>query len=174
MIIMPAFVSCGKSKHKWRRLNSRTSYKTPFRWVVNDPFREGDVYWNYLWCRMFPPKDTFVALFKSRPADQNQFFAMLGPKEYFDANLKNYLTKFDYDPLVHEIKKYYFPTADSVEITLYTANSKPRRMDTEDVTYILGYADLGDEMFVIDGGGRSARFDIDLVAEFIESFDLGR
>lgn len=172
--VFSMLVSCGGKETKWQRFSSReTTCEVPVRWVKNDPFCEETAYWNYLWCRLLPPKDARVALFRSRPADQNQFFVMLGPRDYFEAELDRCLSRFDNDPKVQSINKYEFTTADGVDVVIYAARSKPVGMDTEDVTYLLGFADLGGDMFVINGGGRSARFDINLIEKFIESLNLG-
>lgn len=169
-------LNCGCApRDQWYKLGiGKTSFKIPPRWLLTDPYTDNDVYWNYLWFRYFPPKDCRMALLKSCPADQNQFFAIIGPKEPIQSAIDRNISNYDDNPSTIFIGSHIFTTLDGIAVTVYTAETEPYGMDNEKITHLIGFAEFGDKMFLINGGGRSARFDIEIVEDFIESLTLGR
>ncbi|HHS50586.1 MAG TPA: hypothetical protein ENN07_05670 [candidate division Zixibacteria bacterium] len=64
-------------------------------------------------------------------------------------------------------------TRDGVDVTLYVANRRSTGFDAEDVSLLLGFAEFDGKVFMMNGGGRSARWDIGLIENFLNTLVLG-
>ena len=175
LIALALLFACGgDSPDRWRKFATKTTrYEVPHRWVTADPYTIKEVYWKHVWFRYFPPNHCRMALFKSFPADQNQFFVAIGPKDDLWPPIERNITLYNQDPTVQSIKRYMMRTRDGVDVTLYVANRRSTGFDAEDVSLLLGFAEFDGKVFMMNGGGRSARWDIGLIENFLNTLVLG-
>ncbi|MCK5832207.1 hypothetical protein KAH81_00905 [bacterium] len=174
LVAISFLLSCnGNSLEKWKNFSTEnTSYRLPPRWIVFDPYKIKNLYWTYQWFRYFPPNDCRMALFKSPPADQTQFFTIIGPKETLEGPLNNCLTKYNNDATIESICRHEYSTSNGIKIELFKANKKSSRFDAEPVSYFIGFGEFGDSIFILNGGARLPRLDMNIIKCFIESLEL--
>jgi len=170
-------ISCSGSRGKgtpWKNFSSgKVGYVVPDGWTRADPFTTGTPYWSHLWFHDSPTHKTRVAFLQSPVGKQNQIFLILGERDEMAAKIQEHIGKYNDHPLVDSIDEAILKTFDGVTVKLYTARMAPGALAGDDVTYVLGFADLGDEVFVINGGGKTSGFDFDIVSDLIQSMNLG-
>jgi len=171
-------ISCMGSRGKgtpWKKFSSgKVGYVVPDGWTRADPFTTGTPYWSYLWYHDSPSHKTRVAFLQSPVEKQNQIFLILGDRDEMLAKIQKNIGKYDNHPLVDGIDETFLKTLDGVSVKLYTTRMAPGALAGDDVTYVLGYADFGNKVFVLNGGGKTSGFDLDIVSDLIQSMNLGR
>jgi hypothetical protein len=135
------------------------SYSIPAGWTKADPFTTATPYWSHLWFHDYPPRTARVALLQSPPSDQFQIMLWLGGRADLEERVKKHLGDYDSHPLVKRVEQQRVVTTDGVTVSVRVARMLPGALAGEDVTYVLGHADLGDTMFVLNAGSLTRGYD---------------
>jgi len=172
-LILAAIFACGNPSERWQKLGTKTlKFDIPKRWILTVPFTKKTIYWNYMWFQYFPPNTCQMALLKSPSGDQNQFFAIVGPKDVLWGPIQENISNYNSDTSIQSIKSYSLKTSNGIDFYLFVATKRHSGMKAGETVFLLGYAEFGEKVFLLNGGGNAPRFDFELVEGFIRSLVL--
>jgi hypothetical protein len=174
MMALACLAGCGGSGGKGNKpfAGGGVSYAVPAGWTRADPFTTRTPYWSHLWYHDSPSYGVRVALLQSPAAEEFQIMLLLGNSAELSAKVKKHLVKYDTHPLVDGVREDTVTTADGVAVHVRIARMAPGVLAGKDVTYLLGFADVGDRTFVLNGGGLTRGYDAGDYRSVIQSLRL--
>ena len=164
-----------RASNAWARFAAKgVSYQVPTGWTCADPFTTATPFWSHLWYHDSPTYTTRLALLQSPAADQYQFMLMLGEKTELKAFFDKYAGKYDTDVLLKEAFRDTVKTVDGTAVDIRGVHIGPGVLAGEDVTYLLGYAEVGDQAFLLNAGGLTRGYKPETYRSIVQSLVLGK
>jgi len=164
----------GQEGVSWKKFaGGGVSFKVPERWKSIDPFTADTPHWDHFWYPEMPTHGTRMALLKSPAPDEFQVLLQLGAKTELAPVVNGHITKFNDHPQNPRIIQHTGRSVDRVEVRLFTVQLAAAGPGEKDKSYIVGYAVLGDRLFVMNGGALTNGFDHEILYDLIQSLDLG-
>ncbi len=164
----------GEEVVSWKKFaGGGVSFKVPGRWKSIDPFTADTPHWDHLWYPEMPTQGTRMAMLKSPERDEFQVLLQLGAKTELAPVVNGHITKFNEHPQNPRIIQHTGRSVDRVEVKLFTVQLAAEGPGEKGKTYIVGYAVLGDRLFVMNGGALTKGFDHEILYGLIQSLDLG-
>jgi len=147
------------------------TFTAPPGWNVVDPFTTHTPYHHHLWYHHSPSLHTRVA-YLATPHRGTQVFLQLGARQELLKVVSEYQYKYDDHPLCTVKAQGIVKTADGHPVAYAVVRVAPGLIAGDDVTLVLGFAEVGDQALVINGGGLTSRFDQDATLNLIRSVRL--
>jgi hypothetical protein len=148
-------------------------FQVPEGFAVADPFSTMTRYWAERWSQSTPSRSVRVAHFASQEA-VSQVFMYLGNRSELESFLAEAGSCHASDASVSESDTREVTTQDGITVTLRTAQRQGSNSEFDnDVTMMLGFAEVGDQLLVINAGGITGQFDTQTVCDLIETVRLG-
>jgi hypothetical protein len=146
-------------------------FEAPEGWNVIDPFTTHTPYNHHLWYHHSPSQQTRIA-YLSTQRRGTQVFLQIGDREELIKTVAEYQYKYDGHPLCTVKAQGILKTTDGHTVAYAIVRVAPGLIAGDDVTLVLGFAEIGEQALVINGGGLTARFDQDAVLNLIRSTRL--
>ena len=161
------------SADSWRVFRAEgASFVTPAGFQLTDPFTTGTPHHEQYWSMSWPAKSTSVA-HVAAPAGNFQVFLHRGDARSLGAIAGEALGYYDGNVMVELEPVRVWKTADGTPVEWRLVRYRPGLVASKDSTYLLGHGARGDRGFLVNAGGHTAAFDLDVVRALVESVRLG-
>lgn len=141
-------------------------FLVPPGWAAIDPYRPVADDRGLHWLPLEAPGGSRVAYL--RTIDRTtEAFLIHGPRPALSSLIRRSLEKYERNPLVELIDPMTVSTAESIEVRCRRIQVQESGGQGAGRAWLLGYAELGDWMFVVDAGGQAGSFAADAVEEII-------
>ncbi len=156
----------------WRSMASGgVTYTVPDGWTQHDPFTSRTRYYiGHDWLPESMPDHMHVAVLVSHAA-HGQVFLVRGDRDEImqEMEIESQLTKLQQHPLVKYEDEQTAQTADGTTVRCLVAHMGEGLLAGDSVTYVMAFADIGTDLFVVNAGGLTGRFDPQDVLDLIAS-----
>jgi hypothetical protein len=151
------------------------TYTVPAGWTAHDPFTTRTNYYiGHDWLSTSVPDHVHMAVLVSESAQGNIFLARGARDELMrEMKIEKKLEKLEQHPLVGVDATPVVRSADGTTVRCIVAHKEEGLLAGDPVTYVMGFADIGTDHFVVNAGGLTGRFDPDDALELIKSLRFG-
>ncbi len=144
----------------------------PEGWTIDAPFTMQTRHWpGHTLVGPGPQKiwaGSDMALVRSPVSRESQAYVFRGPADVWRSRLDAGLEHLDH-PLLSIKERGTLETADGVELRFVSAQIEPGVIAGDALSYFLAYGRIESELFVVDAGGATGRFDAKEVRRFVET-----
>lgn len=147
-------------------------FRAPRGFAVVDPFRPDTRYEGMVWAHLAPPRGCAVAMMQARERSVELFF-YLGAKAELQPLIDAARHAFDDHLGVERLAPVDLTTSNGVTIRVEQLHQRDVVHPEGDRMLLLGTADLGERLLVVNGGGRTAQVDMNVLLDAVRSVELG-
>ncbi len=149
------------------------SYLVPKGFQATDPFTTGTDHFPKRWSMAWPSKTTRVA-YLADAKKVFQIFLVLGERSELEPLLAESRVCYKNNVMVKIDEPQTWTTQDGVTVRWQKLHYLPGLIAGDDDTYVLGYAELGDRIFVVNAGGLTKDFDLSTVRDVVSTLTVGK